>query len=293
MSELAIQSMTGFGKGEAESDNYSLSVEIKTVNHRFKDVRFKMSSLFNSQEMSLKKIIESNFKRGSFDIFVNYKKNIQAQKEVELDYDKIQAFIKNMQKTVELAGASLSVSPTEFMRNDFYKEDESKEDELKSLIGGAFEGAVRNLSQSREEEGTKLIETLKGHREQYEIYFLKVKELRNSYQDKVKEKLMKRFETSTGDLSIDEPRFLQEVIYYLEKLDIDEEVNRIQIHLQKLDKVLSGNGEVGRQIDFLMQELNRETNTIGSKSGSSEISENIVQMKVQLEKIREQALNLQ
>ena len=84
-----------------------------------------------------------------------------------------------------------------------------------------------------------------------------------------------------------------EVIYYLEKLDIDEEINRISIHLQKLDQILSGKGEIGRQLEFLLQELNRETNTIGSKSGDSQISENIVQMKVQLEKIREQALNLQ
>jgi uncharacterized protein (TIGR00255 family) len=86
---------------------------------------------------------------------------------------------------------------------------------------------------------------------------------------------------------------LQEVIYYLEKLDVDEEINRITIHLEKLTNILDSEGEVGRQIDFLIQELNRETNTIGSKSGDSSISENVVQMKVQLEKIREQALNLQ
>ena len=121
----------------------------------------------------------------------------------------------------------------------------------------------------------------------------KVKELKGSYQDKVKERLTKRFETDASGLNIDEPRFLQEVIYYLEKLDIDEEINRIVIHLEKLEGIFNKDSEVGRQIDFLVQELNRETNTIGSKSGNSDISAHVVQMKVQLEKIREQALNLE
>jgi uncharacterized protein (TIGR00255 family) len=100
-----------------------------------------------------------------------------------------------------------------------------------------------------------------------------------------------KFKTKEDDL--DEQRLQQEVIYYLEKLDIDEEINRITIHLKKLDKILEGTGEVGRQIDFLIQELNRETNTIGSKCANDIISENVIQMKVHLEKIREQALNLE
>ena len=117
--------------------------------------------------------------------------------------------------------------------------------------------------------------------------------MKDSYQEQIKDKLLKRFETENSNLKIDDSRFHQEVIYYLEKLDIDEEVNRIDIHLNKLDKIFNSTGEVGRQIDFLVQELNRETNTIGSKSASGEISENVIQMKVQLEKIREQALNIE
>jgi uncharacterized protein (TIGR00255 family) len=285
--------MTGFGKGESESDSYTLSVELKTVNNRFKDFRFKMGSIFNAQEIVLKKIIEKNFARGSFEIFVNYKKNATKKTEIDLDYNKIENFISAMKKTAEKTGAQISFAPTDFLKNEFYLEDEAKEDELITLLTKSFDQAISALTLSREEEGQKLIATLKSHADQYTTYFSKVKELRNSYQDKVKEKLVQRFERDANELSVDQPRFMQEVIYYLEKLDIDEEINRIQIHLEKLDKILSSKGEVGRQIDFLIQELNRETNTIGSKSGTSEISENVVQMKVQLEKIREQALNLQ
>ncbi len=198
-----------------------------------------------------------------------------------------------MKDVATATGAELSISPTEFMRGDFYKEDLDKEEELLSMIDPAFDQAIEALAISRNEEGVKLIEKLSEHQELYKDHYKNIISLKDTYQDKVREKLTKRFEKDAGDLNIDEPRFLQEVIYYLEKLDVDEEVNRITIHLEKLTKVLASDGEVGRQIDFLIQELNRETNTIGSKSGDSSISESVVQMKVQLEKIREQALNMQ
>ena len=290
---MSAQSMTGFGKGEAESENYTLSVEIKSVNHRFKDIRFKMGSVFNTLELTLKKQIEANFGRGSFDIYVNYKKNAVKSKELELDYAKIEAVVSKLKKVATATGAELTISPTEFMRSDFYKEDEKKETELAEMLKPAFDQAVASLLESRSEEGSKLVDQLHEHKEMFQESYNKISPLKESYQGKVKDKLKKKFDVEASDLNIDEPRFLQEVIYYLEKLDVDEEINRIKIHLEKLNKILSSGGEVGRQIDFLIQELNRETNTIGSKSGDSAISENVVQMKVQLEKIREQALNLQ
>lgn len=290
---MAIQSMTGFGKGEVEGDKYTVSVELKTVNNRFKDFRFKMSSLFNSQELPLKKKIESKFARGSFEIFVNYKKNNKVKTVADLDTEKIEGFLNQLKEISKNTGVELEFSPTEFLRSDFYAEDEDKADILENQMLEAFDLALVDLEKSRIEEGKKLLEKLKEHKEQYTSHYEKVIAQKGSYQDKVKEKLAKRFDSDASGLNIDEPRFLQEVIYYLEKLDIDEEINRIAIHLQKLDNIFKMDKEIGRQIDFLMQELNRETNTIGSKSGNSEISENVVQMKVQLEKIREQALNLE
>jgi uncharacterized protein (TIGR00255 family) len=286
--------MTGFGKGEIEKDKYRLSIELKSVNNRFKDMRFKMGSIFSAHELPMRKKIEANFTRGSFDIMVHYKKTYSEEVKVDLDYKKIDTFIQTIKENISTDNISLNINPTDYLRSDFYMENTEKEDELNSMIMDAFILAIDSLKESREEEGSKLIDTLKVHRDEFMIHFAKVSELRNSYQDQVKEKLTKRFENDAKELNLDEPRFLQEVIYYLEKLDIDEEINRITIHLEKLEKILTGEHlELGRQIDFLIQELNRETNTIGSKSGASGISENVVQMKVQLEKIREQALNLQ
>ena len=291
---MPIQSMTGFGKGESESDNYIVSVEMKTVNNRFKDVRFKMGSIFNALEIKLKKKIEAKFSRGSFEVYVNYKKNNTTTKSVvDLDKNKIAAFVSDLKEVSDKTGVTMNFGPTDFLRNDFYMDDESKEEQLEGLLMSAFDQAIDKLEQSRIEEGTKLIQKLQEHKENYTSHYSKIPPLKETYQGAVREKLNKRFENELKGTAIDEPRYLQEVIYYMEKLDIDEEITRIDVHLEKLNSLFSSKGEVGRQIDFLVQELNRETNTIGSKSGSSDISENVVQMKVQLEKIREQALNLE
>ncbi|MFL5784499.1 MAG: endoribonuclease YicC domain-containing protein, partial [Bacteriovoracaceae bacterium] len=127
----------------------------------------------------------------------------------------------------------------------------------------------------------------------YEARLAKVEKLKGDYPEIMREKLQQKLKEKLKDVVIDESRFLQEIVYYLEKLEVDEEINRAKIHLQKLRGVLNSSGEIGRQIDFLLQELGRETNTLGSKSAHPEISSHVVEMKVQLEKIREQALNLE
>ncbi len=117
--------------------------------------------------------------------------------------------------------------------------------------------------------------------------------MKGDYPEILREKLTQKFHEKLKDIQVDEGRFLQEIVFYLEKLDVDEEINRAKIHLGKLRGTLTSSGEIGRQIDFLLQELGRETNTLGSKSAHPEISSHVVEMKVQLEKIREQALNLE
>jgi uncharacterized protein (TIGR00255 family) len=149
------------------------------------------------------------------------------------------------------------------------------------------------LKISRSGEGEKLVSKLLEHLGVYEACLVEVEKLKNLYPEMIKDKLTQKMSEKLKDLKVDESRFLQEVIYYLEKLEIEEEITRANIHLGKLKSVLNSSGEIGRQIDFLLQELGRETNTMGSKSAHPDISSNVVEMKVQLEKIREQALNLE
>lgn len=291
---MNIQSMTGFGKGEATNDDYQVSVEIKSVNHRFKDIRFKMSSMFNAIELDLKKSLADLFGRGSFDIYVNYKRAEGRTRFDNIDQAKVDDFLANFSHTCEKHDARLVVSPSDLFRAEFMKDqDEGKADVLSPLVRAAFQGAVKSLKESREQEGMKLAAVLQDHLATYRTHFKVVEGLAATFQTSIEEKLRKRFSEVKSDMQIDEPRFMQEVVFYLEKMDVHEEINRIKSHLQKFDSLVADGGEAGRQIEFLLQELGRETNTIGSKSSIEAISNAVVQMKVQLEKIREQALNLE
>ena len=291
---MKVYSMTGFGKGEAQGKNFTLTTEIKTVNNRFKDFKFRMSSLFNSLEIDLKSQLEAEFRRGSFDISISYKKMDKSGTDFQIDTNKVEAFIAMMKPSFEAQKVAFRVSPTDFLRSDFYKEeDDQKESEMNPLVMASFEKALKALKASRADEGKKLAEKLLEHLSVYEACLKNVEKFKSEYPDMMKDKLTLKLNEKLKDIKIDESRFLQEVVYYLEKLEIDEETNRAWIHVGKLKSVLKSSGEIGRQIDFLLQELGRETNTMGSKSAHPDISSNVVEMKVQLEKIREQALNLE
>src|SRR5690554_6232892 len=229
---MALQSMTGFGKGEAQGEKYKVTVEIKSVNHRFKDIRFKMGSALNAIELPMRKMMDEKFKRGPFDIYVNYKES-QEQPDFELDTEKVVAFLKQLKACADEAGTQLAVNPASFLKSDFGIENEDKESELRQLTLQAYTVALRELETSRQEEGRKLVETLQTHKEKYKEEYAGAASLKDSYQDKVKEKLLSRFKQDMP-VAVDEQRFNQEVVYYLEKLDIDEEINRIAMHLDKL-----------------------------------------------------------
>ena len=291
---MSVYSMTGFGKGESTGSNYTLTTEIKSVNNRFKDFKFRMSSLFNSIEIDLRSKLENEFKRGSFDISVSYKKNDKAVAEFYVDPKKVSAYLDLMRPVFEEKKIAFHVSPVEFLRSDFYRDDDTNRDEEMSVLAKkSFDQAIAALKISRSSEGEKLVSKLLEHLGVYEGCLIEVEKLKNLYPDMIKDKLTQKMNEKLKDFKIDESRFLQEVVYYLEKLEIEEEITRARIHLGKLKSVLNSSGEIGRQIDFLLQELGRETNTMGSKSAHPDISSNVVEMKVQLEKIREQALNLE
>jgi uncharacterized protein (TIGR00255 family) len=162
-----------------------------------------------------------------------------------------------------------------------------------SLVSKTFDLALLELQKSREEEGSKLITVIKQHLNDYKSQVEVIRNSSGDFESVVKDRLNKKFEKHLEEQDIDRSRFLQEVVYYLERMDICEELNRIDAHIVRLDELLEYGGEMGRKIDFTIQELNRETNTIGSKSSVDVISESVVRLKLFLEKIREQALNLE
>ena len=290
---MSASSMTGFGRGETAGSKWNVVVEIKTVNNRFKDYRFKMGSALSSQEFEMRGHLDKGFKRGTFDVSVTYQRRADAPTEVNLDPKKVTAWLTTVMPLIE-GKYPISISPTDFLRTDFMRDEENdKGQELGPLVSAAFFKAMDGLKVSRLNEGNSLVGKLLEHLADYEKLMLANEKLKDAYPEMVKERLTLKLAEKMKEFKVDEGRLMQEVIFYLEKLDIDEELNRAKIHVAKLREVLKGGNEVGRQIDFLLQELGRETNTMGSKSAHTDISQNVVEMKVQLEKIREQALNLE
>lgn len=291
-----LQSMTGFGRGEAKNNDFAITVEVKSVNNRFKDFRFKMSNLFNPLEMDLKSKLAKKLKRGSFEIIVNYKKIKTDEQELALDSAKISAFVAQIERIEKLNDVNLQFKATDFLRGEFQKEVDSADlfSVMEPIVLEAFDSALEQISAVRTNEGEKIKIALLEYLNLYQNDFTKIVNAKDLYRQSVENNLLDKIKQFDDAINADKQRLLQEVVYYLEKLDISEEIDRINFHMLSLRKLLdSENDEVGRKIDFLLQELNRETNTIGSKSGNKEISNHVVNMKSFLEKIREQGLNLQ
>ena len=161
---MSVYSMTGFGKGESTGSNYTLTTEIKSVNNRFKDFKFRMSSLFNSIEIDLRSKLENEFKRGSFDISVSYKKNDKAVAEFYVDPKKVSAYLDLMRPVFEEKKIAFHVSPVEFLRSDFYRDDDTNRDEEMSVLAKkSFDQAIAALKISRSSEGEKLVSKLLEH----------------------------------------------------------------------------------------------------------------------------------
>lgn len=290
---MPIQSMTGFGKGEAKDDNYNVSVEIKSVNNRFKDIRFKLPSHLNSIEMELRELLQNRFMRGTFDVFVGVKKAEGKNRFDDLDDNKIKQFLEKVIPVFEKSEIEFKFNPTDFLRSEFYKDQESSGDDLKDLVTKAFAIALTDLERARSVEGEKLKTLLVNHLGEFSQAFKTIEANADKFTAYVEEKLKKRVQDYKAEVNIENSRMLQEIVFYLEKIDVHEEINRLHSHLEKFQNLLKSKGEVGRQIDFIIQEMNRETNTIGSKSNLKEISDEVVKMKMQLEKMREQGLNLE
>ena len=285
---MKVKSMTGLGRGIMAKDSYDITVELKTVNHKFKDIRFKMPPLFSAIEMKIRKIIKEKIRRGSVDVLIIYKKSGVCEWDY-IDKDKIKSFIKEIKSCV---GDKVEFNGIDFLKSHFIKE-QIPDEKLEECVLECFYKALDNLLAARAIEGEKLALLISEHAKNYKKKFLKLRPLAEDYKKELKKKLRKKISSLKEELPADTPRFLQEIFYYLEKMDITEELDRINGHLGRIDESLNKKGEIGRELDFILQELNRETNTIGAKSANKVISNLIIDMKLELEKMREQSLNLE
>ncbi len=282
-------SMTGYGKGVAERDGMRIVVEMKSVNHRFLDVSYKLPRGFVSVEDKIKKVLTSKVSRGHFDVFLTYDKTADAgvsvDKELVVRYKSIAKELKSLGVKDDLNASTILRLPDVLVTVD-----EVDEGLKNALTVEAATMAVDKLLEMRAREGAALVEDLSAKITSLENLHRRASELAPAVRTKYFENLRKRVAELVGS-EVDESRLLSEVAVYSDKVAVDEELVRLKGHLNHFrEQLVSGSG---KSLDFLTQEMGREVNTLGSKSNDLELTDVVLIMKNEVEKIREQVQNLE
>ncbi|BDH61085.1 hypothetical protein MTP04_12150 [Lysinibacillus sp. PLM2] len=290
-----VRSMTGFGRGVTTTDDYQLTVEVRSVNHRFLEIQTKFPKEWLEIELLAKKLLSQFVIRGKLDVVVNLKINEQSVSNVQINWPLIDAY-KNAKEQLENV---LPLNEKWSMQEIFsienaiiYEKKEISIEELKSAMEHALTEAVNNLVQMREREGQQLAFVLLQYKNDLEEQIQLIRKFSPNAVNKYREKLINRMKEIVDSNLIDE-RILAEVAIYADRVDISEELDRLESHFQQLTETLNEDTSIGRKLDFLMQECLREINTIGSKNQSSDASVAVVQAKTILEKMREQIQNIE
>lgn len=293
-----ILSMTGYGRSLKENDNFQVTVEMRAVNHRFSEISIRMPKQFFFLEDKLKKIVSRTVKRGKVDVFIHVYGEALANRHLIVDWELLNQYYETYDKMTQLYPSSSSSFPAEqlLMHEDVVEVQEGSDvsEDVVHLILEATEEATEMLKEMREKEGDALKEDVLKRVEKLSRWNEELKAVAPTVQEMYRERLTKRVkEFVSGTLDVDETRILTEVAIYADKSDIQEEITRIDSHLKQFEKIVEQSGVVGRKLDFIVQELNREINTIGSKGNDISISKTVVNMKSELEKIREQVQNIE
>lgn len=291
-----MNSMTGFGRGEYSNDKFSIIAEIKTVNHRYKDFFIKIPKQFNSFEDKLRNTISQRILRGRIEVYIGIKflsdrpVNIYMDSSLAKQYYDILKQISAMFDDIE---NDIKVS-TIAKFSDIIKSDEDSEKylELWQYVQTAVNTALDMLCAARRVEGEQLKKDILSKNENIKLLLHKVEEESGSIpancENKIKEAL-NRFNIN----EIDSNRLAAEIAFLADRAAIDEEITRLKSHIRTLEKTIYDDVDIGRKLDFILQEMNREANTIASKSNSASISMTVVEIKSDIEKIREQVQNIE
>lgn len=291
-----IKSMTGFGRSEIVKGNRKISVEIKSVNHRYLEAGIKMPKKLNVFESRMRDLLKKYAARGKIDIFINYEDDSENQVNLKFNQniaDEYMAIFNNMSEKYNLKNDMTVGGLARFPEVITMDEVQEDEEELWLFIEEAMKAALEQFVNTRILEGENLKKDLLGkldHMEELVAFVEKrspeiMKEYRSKLESKVKELL--------GDTTIDESRIATEVIIYADKICVDEETVRLRSHIEHARKCLNEDGGIGRKMDFIAQEMNREANTTLSKANDIEISNAAIDLKTEIEKVREQIQNIE
>jgi uncharacterized protein (TIGR00255 family) len=292
---MMVISMTGFGRAKIESDSFTVIIEVKTVNHRFNEMNIRLPRQLIKIEDKIRKKLNQHIRRGRVEVFVSIEGESTVIRKVHVNWQLIEEYHQFIIKAQEKYDLDGTITLQDLLNRSeliHIEETEAGNEELENLVITAVEEAALSLKQMRVVEGEELKKDLLASISQINKYILELTGHAPLVAQLYKERLTKKLnEFLHGQL--DESRILTEVAIFADKADINEEITRLKSHINQFIQTLDHTEPIGRKLDFLVQEMNREVNTIGSKANDSNIAKNVVEIKSLLEKLKEQVQNIE
>lgn len=290
-----IKSMTGYGRSNISKNDREYQIEIKSVNHRYLDITVKMPKQLSYLEDTIKKQVSSRVKRGKIDIFITFNNNSLEGRTIKINKELAHAYIEELKELSKKEDILSDIQVTEISKypDVLNIKNEQDDDIIKNEVTDTLQGAVENLINMRQIEGNKIAEDLNNRLDNIQ---LKVNEISNLSTGLIEEYIVKletRIRQILKDQEIDQQRLAQEVVIYADKCSVEEEITRLNSHILQFKNLLNSDEAVGKKLDFIVQEMNRETNTIGSKANNLDITNRVIDLKTEIENIREQIQNIE
>lgn len=291
-----IKSMTGFGQGEAQSARYGVRIELRAVNHRFLDVFVRLPKQYNQIEEVVRRAVSERVTRGRIEATVSVEEFEQRERNVELNAPLLQGYLRALEGIREILGSDEAITLSQILTLPGILEVEEPEcdwEDLQQVVLQAAAAALDDLERMRAAEGERLAADLQDKISRIEQLQAQVAQLAPQVVEDYRERLRDRLRDLLQGTTLSEERFLAEVALFADRCSIDEELVRLGSHTHQLKSLLHSTEPVGRKLDFLIQEMNREVNTIGSKGNNVHIAGLVVELKSELEKVREQVQNVE
>lgn len=301
VSDSVLKSMTGFGRGEYLDSDCRLTVEIKAVNHRYNEIVIRMPRSLNAVEDKIRRHVSKTLARGRIDVFINIDEYSKKNRSVRVDKELAMAYHNAMKELADLFSISSTTRTDNIYHIAKYPDVIQVEDKAEDALAWwpklteALNIAIDNLMAMRVTEGANIEQDLLMRIAKIQDHVAAVEERAPAIVSEYREKLLNRMREflATFDITADESRVLQEAAVFADRTNFTEEIVRLKSHLLQFDATLKAKEAVGRKLDFIVQEINRETNTIASKANDSAVANRIIDIKSEIEKIREQIQNIE
>ena len=291
-----IKSMTGFGRSTYENEGREYIIEIKSVNNRFTDINIKMPRNLNYLEGKIRKQILSNISRGKVEVSIQLNNNSDLGKKINLNTDIAKKYVEELKKLSEETNIIDNINIMDVARFPDVlniRIDEEAEEVIEKELFTALDSAIDSFLDMRQKEGSKIKVDLENRIEVIKQKIEQISSISAGLVDEYVVKLETRIKELLKTDVVDQTRLAQEVVIYSDKCSVEEEITRLKSHISQFLNLLNENIAIGKKLDFLIQEMNRETNTIGSKANNLEITNFVVDIKTELENIREQIQNIE